>query len=59
MDKNTNCDPCEAQGNRTEGKSWCPNCEEKLCNGCASQEAQLPVTRCQGDETNRTLSGQS
>jgi RecJ-like exonuclease len=27
MDKNTNCDPCEEQGNITEGKSWCPNCD--------------------------------
>ena len=36
MDKNTNCDPCEEQGNITEGTSWCPNYEEKLCNDCAS-----------------------
>ena len=36
MVKNTNCDPCEEQGNITEGTSWCSNYEEKLCNGCAS-----------------------
>ena len=45
MDKNTNCDPCEEQGNITEGTSWCPNCEEKLCNGCASHHRSSKATK--------------
>ena len=45
MDTNTNCDPCQKQGNITEGKSWCPNCDEKLCNGCASHHRSLKATK--------------
>ena len=45
MDTNTNCDPCQEQGNITEGKSWCPNCEEKLCNGCASHHRSSKATK--------------
>ena len=45
MDTNTNCGPCEEQGNITEGKSWCPNCEEKLCNDCASHHRSLKATK--------------
>jgi hypothetical protein len=45
MDKNTNCDPCQKQGNITEGKSWCPNCDEKLCNGCASHHRSSKATQ--------------
>jgi hypothetical protein len=43
MDKKTNCDPCEEQGNITEGKRWCPICDEKLCNGCASHHRSRHV----------------
>ena len=45
MGKNTNCDPCEEQGNITEGKSWCPSCEEKLCNDCVSHHRSLKATK--------------
>ena len=45
MDTNTNCDPCQKQGNITEGKSWCPNCDEKLCNGCASHHRSSKATQ--------------
>jgi len=46
MDKKTTCDPCEEHGNITEGTSWCPNCEEKLCNGCASHHRSSKATQC-------------
>ena len=45
MDKHTNCDPCQEQGNITEGTSWCPNCEEKLCNDCASHHRSSKATQ--------------
>jgi hypothetical protein len=45
MDTNTKCDPCQEQGNITEGKSWCLNCEEKLCNGCASHHRSSKATK--------------
>ena len=45
MDTNTNCDPCQKQENITEGKSWCPNCDEKLCNGCASHHRSAKATQ--------------
>ena len=45
MDTNTDCDPCQKQGNITEGKSWCPNCDEKLCNGCASHHRSSKATQ--------------
>ena len=45
MDNNTNCDPCQEQGNITEGTSWCPNCEERLCNVCASHHRSSKATK--------------
>jgi hypothetical protein len=45
MDKDINCDPCQEQGNITEGIRWCPNCGEKLCNGCASHHRSSKATK--------------
>ena len=43
--KNTNCDPWQVKGNITEGKSWCPNCEQMFCSGCASQHRSSKATK--------------
>ena len=39
------CEPCESDGIVKEGKHYCPECKEYLCNACREFHRKLKITK--------------